>query len=350
MRAPGRIVLFGEHQDYLGLPVIPAAIDLYMTIKGKESKSNIYHIDLPDIQSSLSFHANNIKYQFPRDYLRSGVRVLQENGIIPNNKGASAVITSKIPMQVGLSSSSALCVIWISFLAELFDNPLTPMEITRFSHQAEVLEFNEPGGMQDHMAISHGYVNFEEFDPIKCTRLQIDLPGIVIGNSLERKDTLNTLATIKNGVKRGLEYMKVSKVRELSIDEVKKLTPVKGQLDQFSLNALKSAVINYKITKKAQIELQKASTAWDREYIGDLMTKHHVSLRDFLGISTPKIESMIKAAMDDGALGCKITGSGHGGCMIALCPGHERDVSQAIQSVGASAHIAQVASGVFRVD
>ncbi|MFW9905161.1 MAG: galactokinase family protein, partial [Candidatus Thorarchaeota archaeon] len=23
LKAPGRIVLFGEHQDYLGLPVIP---------------------------------------------------------------------------------------------------------------------------------------------------------------------------------------------------------------------------------------------------------------------------------------------------------------------------------------
>jgi galactokinase len=30
--APGRICLFGEHQDYLGLPVITAAIDLRLEL------------------------------------------------------------------------------------------------------------------------------------------------------------------------------------------------------------------------------------------------------------------------------------------------------------------------------
>lgn len=350
MKAPGRIVLFGEHQDYLGLPVIPAAIDLYMKINGKKSNSSSYTIELPDIQTSQVFSANNIIYQSGRDYLRSGVKVLQENGIIPNEEGASARITSDIPIQAGLSSSSALCVIWISFLAELFHNPLTPMEITKFAHQAEVLEFNEPGGMQDHMVIAHGYVNYEEFDPIKCTFLLSKLPGIVIGNSLEKKDTLTTLSNVKNGVKKGLKYMKTSKVRELTFDDVKEKKSIEGQLDEFSLNALKAALINFEITKKAHSELRKPSSIRDNEYIGALMTQHHTSLRDFLKISTPKIEKMIEAALDAGALGCKITGSGNGGCMIALCPDHEENVSRALQQMGAHTHIAQVASGVSKLN
>ncbi|MFX1515799.1 MAG: galactokinase family protein [Promethearchaeota archaeon] len=350
IKAPGRIVLFGEHQDYLGLPVIPAAVDLYMTIQGKKTDSGIYKIDLPDIKSSQTFSADNIIYQSSRDYLRSGVKVLQEKGIIPFDKGVSANITSNIPIQAGLSSSSALCVIWISFLAELHNNPLTPMEITKYAHQAEVLEFNEPGGMMDHMIIAHGYVNFEEFDPIRCTLLLSKLPGIVIGNSLEKKDTLTTLATIKSGVKNGLNYMGVSKVRELTIEDVKGIKSVKGQLDEFSLNALKAAVINYEITKAAHSELQKPANIRDDNYIGNLMNQHHASLRDYLKISTPKIEKMIEAALEAGALGCKITGSGNGGCMIALCPNHEEAVSRAIEQIGANTHIAQVASGVSKVN
>jgi len=348
MKAPGRIVLFGEHQDYLGLPVIPAAVNLYMTITGEKANSSKYHIELPDIKDTQSFFATNIRYKLPRDYLRSGVKVLQENEIVPHGQGVFARITSDIPMQAGLSSSSALCVIWISFLAELFNNPLTPMEITKFAHQAEVLEFNEPGGMQDHMVITHGYVNFEEFDPIRCTQLLTELPGIVIGNSLEKKDTLTTLETIKSGVRNCLEYLQVTKVRELTINDVKELNPIKGQLDEFSLNTLKSAVINYELTRKAHLELQKST--WNKEYIGTLMNRHHASLRDHLNVSTPKIEAMIKAAMEAGALGCKITGSGNGGCMIALCPGREEEVSRAIQQEGANTYIVCTVPGVFRVN
>ncbi len=347
-KAPARIVLFGEHQDYLGLPVIPAAIDLYMYIKG--SKSDKFHINLPDIKSSETFNSSNFKYQTERDYLRSGVRVLQQEGIIPNNQGATAVIYSDIPMQAGLSSSSALNVIWIKFLSELFDYKLTEMEITLLAYKAEVLEFDEPGGMQDHMAIAHGFLNYEEFDHIKCTRLKTKFPGLVIGNSMERKDTLNTLATIKDGVYKGLSYLGVQNVKELTMNDIEILeSEIQGGLNNYSLKSLKAAVINYEITKKAYLELKKSADSWNEQYIGVLMGLHHQSLRDNLDVSTPKIEKMIEAAMKAGALGCKITGSGNGGCMIAYCPGAEKKVHKAIERVGAQAHIANIVPGVSQV-
>ncbi len=346
VKAPGRVVLFGEHQDYLGLPVIPAAVDLFMNIEGKLSNSTYYDVQLPDINETQIFTASNIVYQSSRDYLRSGVKILQQEGIIPLDQGVSATITSEIPIQAGLSSSSALNVIWIKFLSEIFNCPLSSMEITKFAHQAEVVEFEEPGGMQDHMAITHGYVNFEEFDPISCTRLLTELPGIVIGNSLEKKDTLTTLATIKNSVRKGLEYLNASRVRDLTPEDIEGLNPRDEELNGFNLDALKAAVTNYVLTKKAHVELQKES--FDKEYIGALMNHHHTSLRDYLHVSTPKIERMINSAIIAGALGCKITGSGNGGCMIALCSGHEEAIAvcRAIQREGAHAHIAQVVPGV----
>ena len=38
--APARICLFGEHQDYLGLPVIASAINLKLKITGKKRNDN----------------------------------------------------------------------------------------------------------------------------------------------------------------------------------------------------------------------------------------------------------------------------------------------------------------------
>ena len=63
--------------------------------------------------------------------------------------------------------------------------------------------------------------------------------------------------------------------------------------------------------QKALVELKKNEPNY--KLIGMLLTELHVVLRDIFDISTPKIESMLDAAMNAGALGGKITGSGGGG-------------------------------------
>jgi len=50
---------------------------------------------------------------------------------------------------------------------------LPPAELARLSHEAEVLEFSEPGGMMDHLAAAYGKVISVDFHPeIKVTRFQ----------------------------------------------------------------------------------------------------------------------------------------------------------------------------------
>ena len=78
------------------------------------------------------------------------------------------------------------------------------------------------------------------------------------------------------------------------------------------------------------------------EELGALMTEHHSILRDVLKISTPKIEKMCDAAINAGAVGAKIFGSGGGGCMIAMVP----------KSNGKSdlSLLAQIQSSIERID
>ena len=49
-KAPARICLFGDHQDYLGLPVIACAIDKYITVEGKPNHSNFLNFNLKDLE------------------------------------------------------------------------------------------------------------------------------------------------------------------------------------------------------------------------------------------------------------------------------------------------------------
>jgi len=70
--ASGRICLFGEHQDFLGLPVIACAIDLAMKIVGHARPDSIFHLDMPEINQTDQFDAAEyIEYRHSRDYLRA---------------------------------------------------------------------------------------------------------------------------------------------------------------------------------------------------------------------------------------------------------------------------------------
>ena len=77
----------------------------------------------------------------------------------------------------------------------------------------------------------------------------------------------------------------------------------------------------------------------DHSLIGRLLYKHHRTLRDILKVSTSKIDSMLDASLDAGALGGKINGSGGGGCMFAYAPENPKKVASAIESVGGRAYI-----------
>ena len=50
---PGRICLFGEHQDYLGLPVIALAISMRSEISAQRRNDRKIIINMPDIDLSL---------------------------------------------------------------------------------------------------------------------------------------------------------------------------------------------------------------------------------------------------------------------------------------------------------
>lgn len=72
------------------------------------------------------------------------------------------------------------------------------------------------------------------------------------------------------------------------------------------------------------------------ENMGKQMTFAHRILAD-LGISTAKLDALVDAACQHGALGAKLTGGGGGGCVIALADSEDaaKRVSEAFKNAGA---------------
>ena len=74
LSSPGRICLFGEHQDYLGLPVIPMAISLRARFIGENRSDRKFLINKQDLNEVDSFSLDALTYTKPRDYFKSRAR------------------------------------------------------------------------------------------------------------------------------------------------------------------------------------------------------------------------------------------------------------------------------------
>ncbi len=346
--APGRICLFGEHQDYLHLPVVPCAISLRVTIEGVRTARPWAELDLPDIRSRESFPLDcPLHYEKERDYLRSAVNVVHRHGYT-HSTGIRAAVRGKIPINTGTSSSSALIVAWVDFLVRMSDQAvlLPPREIARLAHEAEVVEFKEPGGMMDHFSTSFGGILAIDFAPsIVVTPLDVPLRTFVLGDSGEPKDTTAILARVKNqileitaGLAGRYPEFSLHTVDEPSLIQYSRdLTPERAAL-------LLGTLRNRDITALARQLLQAHPLNHHR--LGLLLSEHQAVLRDVLRISTPKIDRMLDAALSAGACGGKINGSGGGGCMFAYAPEHPEEVAAAVERAGGQAYIVRTDEGV----
>ncbi len=346
--APGRICLFGEHQDYLRLPVVACAISLRIAIEGRRSPGKEALIHLPNIASEETFPLGpQLTYTRQRDYLRSSVNVLLQHGYtFPS--GIEATVRGSIPINAGTSSSSALVVAWIALLQKLSGQAhfSKPEEIARMAHEAEVLEFGEPGGMMDHFSSAVGGVLAIDFAPaIALEPVNASLGTFVLGDSREPKDTTEILSRVKNQV------LQISadlhrRFPDFSLHTVAEsdLGAFKNHLTPEQSNLLRGTIQNRELTGLARIELTNSSLR--HRHIGELLSKHHAVLRDVLRISTPKIDRMLAAAIAAGAYGGKINGSGGGGCMFAYAPEDPERVARAVEEAGGKAYIVSMDSGV----
>jgi galactokinase len=348
---PGRVCLFGEHQDYLDLPVVPCAISLRVGMEGTKRPDQLAVLDLPDIGRRESFSlASPLRYEQDRDYLRSSVNVMLRHGYT-FACGVECTVHGDIPINSGTSSSSALIVTWIAFLARMSDQGknLEPKELAKLAHEAEVLEFGEPGGMMDHYSTAYGGVLAIDFHPeIVVERIGVTPGAFVLGDSQEPKDTTTILARVKFGV---LDICrKVSETRQgfsLHTAKHEDIDQMSGFLSADQLQLLHGTLRNRDFTREARLLL--ARHPLDHRMLGSLLTAHHAVLRDVQQISTPKIERMMNAAIRAGAYGGKINGSGGGGCMFAYAPEEPERVAVAIEKEGGSAFVVRVDEGA-RVD
>jgi galactokinase len=216
---------------------------------------------------------------------------------------------------------------------------LSAEEIAEYAHRAEVLEFSEPGGMMDHYSTSVGNIIWLESVPkIKLEKINSRLGAFVLSDSREPKDTKAILARVKQGVLNIVnELRKINpefSLHKIRLDEIEEY---KRYLSNEQHELLGGTVKNRDITTAAKKVFE--TIPLDGKKIGILLNDHHKILRDILRISTSNIDKMIDAALNAGAYGAKINGSGGGGCMFAYAPENPEKVLEEVKKISNKAWI-----------
>ena len=335
-RAPGRICLFGDHQDYIQLPVIACAIDRLMQIDAVENGENYFKVEMPDLDQKKIIPLKQNFDQIQRgDILNIALKVLHTKNIIPD-RGFHVLITSQIPINAGLSSSSALTIAWIQFLITAFSTKkISPKELALLAYEIEVVQQGSSGGKMDHFTIAIGNTIFLDThtDGVQYFN-NLDL-NLVVGVSGVLKDTFGTLSHLKSNTWKSIHQVEGqipgfnianNKVKDLK----KNLEYVETELKPFFY----ATVCNHDITQRALEELKKDEM--NPTKLGELMNEHHQILKSYLKITPPLIDQMIDAANNSGALGSKIVGSGGGGCIVSISEkDNQQQIIQAIKATGA---------------
>lgn len=326
-KAPGRVCLFGDHQDYLGLPIIATTINNEIIIQAEKNSSNEFKIYKKDLGLTDIITLNNEFDKDERDFLKIALNVMKDYDCIPKS-GYDITITSTIPINSGLSSSSALIVAWVNFLLTTFTNyEITPNLLAEIAYRIEVLEIDGSGGKMDQYTIANGKTIYLDTVTNDIRPFNHKLCDMVIGVSNQGKDTQGLLRSLKESASKSIQVVN-SHVKDFSLKNIKNidLEECLKFLDESLKPYFRAAVGNYKTTIDAKNEFQKENL--NIEKIGDLMNIHHNFLKNDLKITTPEIDNMIDIAREFGSLGTKIVGSGGGGSIV--CLSNDRSASSKI--------------------
>jgi len=318
--SPGRVNLIGEHTDYNGGMVLPAAlsVSLTATLEPRGDNRLIISADSFDSQAERSFDD-----PAQGDWADPAVGALIEArrlGLLA--VGANVHICSSIPHGAGLSSSAALIVTLLKAARELARSDLSDVSIALAARRVENDYIGVPCGIMDQMAVA-----------LAVPGQAMALDTKTLEHRLVALPASHTMVVIHSGVTRNLNEGRYA-VRK---DECDQARTAFGQYDICLLDsaAIEAAQdVDEIIRRRARhcasehrrvLAAVAALEAGDTAAFGALMNASHISMRDDFEMSLPAIDALVADAQTLGAIGARLTGGGFGGCIVACVELKQRD-------------------------
>ncbi len=312
-RAPGRVNLIGEHTDYSGGFVFPAAIDRGIWVAAGPSEDGLCHLasesegGAPPFSLADSSPSSRVSgwSQYP-----AGVA-----WVLGAKTPIKAAVLTTLPLGAGVSSSAAIelafAILWNHIENLGHDNK----ELALLSVKAEREYVGMPCGTMDQLASALGVEGSALFiDTLDSSVQKKPLPAglvMVVCDTGKRRALVDgEYKARREQVESASEKLRVPMLRHAGL----------GDWRNESLTELEAKRTRHVLTENQRcIDFAAALERGDEHEIGLLMAESHQSLRDDFEVSVPELDGMAEACSKaPGCVGVRLTGAGFGGCCVAL--------------------------------
>lgn len=364
--SPGRVNLIGEHTDYNGGYVFPAALTVRTTIVARKRNDKLIRLavtDLPDrpviditkIDQYKNLRWGNYQAGVIDEFMKAGYEIV----------GCDLLYDDTVPHGSGLSSSAANEVSTAIMLATFsneargINEPLDLVEIAKICQRAENNYVGVKCGIMDQFTSAMGKKDHAML--LNCKTLEyrfvpLDLKGhhIVIANT-NKKHRLgeSKYNERRSECEKGFEILKKYIPNATCLCDI-----TKDQFEQYAHHIEDGVIRNrvkHVIYENARVlRSVDALSNGDLIEFGKLMNASHDSLRDLYEVTGVELDTLVEEARKiDGVVGSRMTGAGFGGCTVNIV--REDAIGDFIREVGlayekkigypASFYISEIGSG-----
>ncbi|GAA0155164.1 carbohydrate kinase [Lithospermum erythrorhizon] len=342
-RAPGKIILAGEHAVVHGSTAVAAAIDLYTYVSLRfptpDDNDETLKLHLKDLDLEFSWPIGRIREALPEQGVScvsspascsletfKTIALLVEEQNIPEAKfslasgvsaflflytsihgckPAKAVVTAELPLGAGLGSSASFCVALSAALLSLCDSLNLDFShqgwqkfedselelVNKWAFEGEKIIHGKPSGI-DNTVSTHGNMIKFKSGHLTCIKTNMPLKMLITNTKVGR----NTKALVAGVSERALRHPDA-------------MSSVFTAVDCISTEL--ASIIQTPATDDLQITEKE-------EKLAELMEMNQ-GLLQCMGVSHASIETVLRTTLKY-KLTTKLTGAGGGGCVLTLLP------------------------------
>ena len=321
--AAGRINVIGEHVDYCGGKVFPAALNLRCNVYAKKTGGDTVRMAFRGIDGIVEIKTDRLEsYKNLKigNYQAGVAYFLQEEGV--EIVGCDLYYDCTVPFGSGLSSSAAIEVATAVTFCEYAGVKYDKVHLALVSQKAENKYAGVNCGIMDQFASAMGKKDHAVL--LDCSTLAYEYVPLQLGEYclvVANCNKPHNLVESKYNVRRQ-ETEAALKALRTKIDAtcLADITPKQFAENKYLLSGVlakraEHVVMECDRVNKAVEALKKG----DLVELGQLLNESHYSLRDLYEVTGKELDTLSALARNETeCLGSRMIGAGFGGCTISI--------------------------------